>query len=407
MGFFRASLVKDLRRMSRDPIGLALALSLPVIIPLLVGAVFDNEDAGPRGRLLLVDHDDSFLSTAMRGGTGGTPLEEVLIVERVGWREGRERMDRGEASAMLVVPHGFQQAVLLNQPCELTLITNPSQRIMPRMIRQAVAMLVEAQFYAHELAGEELEAFADGLPSNAVLARSGIAAGELARRLDAYLDPPLITLATAEAGADQKKKGMAALFFPGMVILGAMFVAQTLSADIWRERHSGALRRIRATPSPLWMVLASKGVAAMVFFGAVAIGSLACGYWLIGATVERPVLAFLWVVLTGAAMYMAMLLVTLYASTERGANVLTSMVVFVLGFIGGTFFPFESMPNWLRTIGEWTPNGWAVVRFKELLDGRADAAGLGAAALGLVAFGSVMFVLTLRRLRVFSLLSGH
>jgi ABC-type uncharacterized transport system permease subunit len=44
--------------------------------------------------------------------------------------------------------------------------------------------------------------------------------------------------------------------------------------------------------------------------------------------------------------------------------------------LGGSFFPFEAMPRWMAAVGRWTPNGQAVARLKEILDGTASAAPL-------------------------------
>ena len=30
---------------------------------------------------------------------------------------------------------------------------------------------------------------------------------------------------------------------------------------------------------------------------------------------------------------------------------------------GGSFFPFETMPDWMASFGQLTPNGWALVQF--------------------------------------------
>ena len=55
------------------------------------------------------------------------------------------------------------------------------------------------------------------------------------------------------------------------------------------------------------------------------------------------------------------------ASSRRGASVLTSSVLSPLMMIGGSFFPFEAMPGWMVSIGEWTPNGMGVIVLKDIL----------------------------------------
>ncbi len=50
----------------------------------------------------------------------------------------------------------------------------------------------------------------------------------------------------------------------------------------------------------------------------------------------------------------------------------SSMIVFPLMMIGGSFFPLEVMPAWMARIGRWTPNGLGVAQLKEILFGHPD-----------------------------------
>ena len=64
-----------------------------------------------------------------------------------------------------------------------------------------------------------------------------------------------------------------------------------------------------------------------------------------------------------------LVLIQLLASSTRGGQFLSSMIVFPLMMIGGSFFPLEVMPPWMARIGRWTPNGLGVVQLKEILFG--------------------------------------
>ena len=77
-------------------------------------------------------------------------------------------------------------------------------------------------------------------------------------------------------------------------------------------------------------------------------------------------------------------------------------VTFPLVMAGGAFFPFEAMPEWLARIGKLTPNGWALARFKEIVDGVPDPALLLTTLAGLAAVGAVLYLLCLGRLAGFA-----
>jgi ABC-type multidrug transport system permease subunit len=78
---------------------------------------------------------------------------------------------------------------------------------------------------------------------------------------------------------------------------------------------------------------------------------------------------------------------------------LTNSIVMPLLFMGGSFFPFEAMPAWMSTIGKRTPNGWALLQFKEILAGRIDARAVSFAFAGLVVVAAVLFLFSERRMR--------
>src|SRR5262245_51342510 len=93
------------------------------------------------------------------------------------------------------------------------------------------------------------------------------------------------------------------------------------------------------------------------------------------------------------------MVVQLAATSMRGAQFLSSMIVFPLMMIGGSFFPLEVMPAWMADIGRWTPNGLAVAQVKQILFGRIDPAALLIGALGIGLPAIAAFVLGVRRLR--------
>jgi ABC-type multidrug transport system permease subunit len=93
-----------------------------------------------------------------------------------------------------------------------------------------------------------------------------------------------------------------------------------------------------------------------------------------------------------------MMLLQTFAGGQRGGEMLSNLVVMPLMMIGGSFFPFEAMPAWMAAVGQWTPNGLAVLRLKDLLYGAPSTAALLVAVLGIGVPAVAAFVLTGRRL---------
>jgi ABC-type multidrug transport system permease subunit len=365
--------VKDLARRRRDPLSMAGWIGIPVVITLLLRLAVGGSGGGrPQGLLLVADEDSSFASNFLFGAFRQGPLAEMITAEKVDQTSGRQRLRQGEASALLIIPKDFGNAFLASRPTVLRLLTNPAQRILPNIIEETLSILVEAGFYYQQLPGDRLP---------------------LLLRLSSYVNPPLLRLETQieESGP---QFNFADAFFPGMLLLGVLFAAQGLGADLWRERDLGTLRRVAATPQSLTAFLAGKTLAAALLMAVIGAAGLAVGRWLLGLQIARPVWALLWLAASGAAYFLLMALVQLAASSARTGNMLAAVVVFPSAMIGGSFFPFEIMPAGLARIGRWTPNGWILTQLQALLSGQPHPA----APVILAAAGTLVFLLLLRRL---------
>ena len=411
MRFLGVCALKDLRRLVRDPAALAMWVGIPVLAALMLLVVFGSRgEAVPQGRLLVADEDGSFLSSLLVGAFGQGELGNMLVVEKVKQEEGRRRMNRGDASALLVIPKGFGQAFLASRPSQLTLVKNPSQQILPGLIEEVVSAMTEAGFYLQALLGDQLGLFAGGPPQGTstfpdeTIIRTSVAFNRLAGRLSAYLDPLVIQVKTSVVEtAGPARANIGATFFPSMVFMTVLFVVLGLSGDGWEEHKQGTLRRVRGTPAGLGSLLAGKVLAAAVVFLAVGAAALACARWLMKIPVVNPVAAVLWMMLSGAVLLMMMSSLQLCATSQRTANIVAFLVVFPLGMVGGGFFPFEFMPEWMARVGRLTPNGWAMVQMKALLQGPVAPARLAVLFAALAAAGAALFPLALWRLRRISL----
>lgn len=133
-----------------------------------------------------------------------------------------------------------------------------------------------------------------------------------------------------------------------------MFGASTTLVT-WRTK--GILRRLRLSPVPIRTVLAARvtvslgialvqtalfiGVATLPVFGL----KLSHSWWMAIPMVLCGVLSFLAIgMLVGA-----------WAKTQESAQAVTQMIVLPMAFLGGSFFPIDQAPRWLRVVTEIFP----------------------------------------------------
>ena len=399
MRFLWISLRKDWSRVRGDPFSLGTAIAIPLVLAVLMSLIFGRSPATPHGRLLIDDEDQSIASNLLTGAFNQDPLSKMMTVEKVGREEGQAQIGRGDASAFLIIPKGLQQAFLQNSPCQLQLLTNPSQRILPQIAQESISIMTDAAFYLQRAAGDQLRALDASSSTADMVSRLGASVNLAMTTWNKYLNPRLIDLDTEVVREQRQTLSFAATFLPSMIFMGLLFISSSLAGDIWKERLIGALRRLAASPVPLGVFLASRLVFVAAVYAIVAVVGLVAARQIAGMSVPNLPAAVLWMVFVGAAFYLLFLWISLIASTARAANVLANLLIFPLSLIGGCLFPFEWMPDWMVRIGKFTPNGWAIVEFKAILAGSAAASQLAIAVAALVAVSAVAFVLALRRMR--------
>jgi ABC-type multidrug transport system permease subunit len=393
MAFFGASLVKELGRLRNDPWRVAYW----VVIPVVLGGLLSAIAGGPGGGqglsptpVVVVDEDGTLVSRLFAAALGQGGMAEVLEVVSVPDADSaRQRVVDGKASAALIVPSGFQTAVLQETSAELLVVTNPAEQIRPKIAVDVVEILTDLVFYAHRILGEEIRSIVtasdteEGSPADPFVADVSVRINQALRRVEGLLLPPRLRVETASAApADPEVPGEASspaddpvpiafYFLPGVVLMGLVFMAAGLSEDFWREREGGTLRRYRTTPRGLAaLVLAKTSMAALAALG-LSVVLLGLGTLIYGHGVGAIPGALLWCVLVAVVFFLGMGALQLVASSPRAGSVVVNLMLFPLLMIGGSFFPFQAMPDVLVAVGRWTPNGIVVRRVESILLGRS------------------------------------
>lgn len=163
--------------------------------------------------------------------------------------------------------------------------------------------------------------------------------------------PPAYTLATQQVEDDSLK---AIQFFTPSLLGWALASAGVFGASqtlvTWRTK--GILRRLQLSPAPIPTVFAARVavslaialvqfalfvlVAQLPMFGL----QLSGAWWMAIPMVIAGVLAFLSIgMLIGA-----------WAKTQETAQAVTQLVVLPMAFLGGSFFPLDASPGWMKAL---------------------------------------------------------
>lgn len=370
---------KELRIRLRDRWALIMWFFIPLAIGGMITAISGGDQPQPTAQLLVVDEDDSLLSGLLVGALG--PSDDALIqAESVSRAEGEARIAAGDGSALLIIPEGFGSAVVNEKPSTLQLITNPAQQILPSIVEEFLSVLTDGVFYLHRVFGEELKIIAtqiENLPegeteifSDPMIAGLGISLNEAAETLTEYLDPLALELVQPEVGEEEEETSgltFALAFFPGVIFMGLLFASQGLSDSFWKEREEGTLRRTMVSPLSMTEIFLGKLISGAVLLFILCAAMTTVGFLYHGLSVFAWLPAVLWLTLSGVVLYGLMSLLQLIAPTRKSASLVTSILIFPLMMMGGAFFPFEALPDWMKSVGIWAPNGYLLERLKGFL----------------------------------------
>jgi ABC-2 type transport system permease protein len=161
-----------------------------------------------------------------------------------------------------------------------------------------------------------------------------------------------------------------------------MFTAQAGANDLLRERQQWTLQRLLTSPTPRLAVLMGKLIGTFVNC-MVQLAALFLSLTLIGSLLAGE-LKFIWgtnilsivLVMVAASVGAAGLgtLINGVVRTQEQGNVIGGTLVVLMGAMGGTFFPVQSIQNvpGLGLLPYLTLNYWGIDAFTSLALGQGD-----------------------------------
>ncbi|WP_162138555.1 ABC transporter permease [Planococcus halocryophilus] len=156
----------------------------------------------------------------------------------------------------------------------------------------------------------------------------------------------------------------------GMAVMFVLFTGSTLASQANLEQTQMVFDRIRLSNRPPLLYLGSKALAAaaIVFvqltllFG---LSALLFQTFPVNSWSFWSGMAIISTTLAIAVGCLAALMVALTLKLESDAvpAIFSGGIISLLGIVGGSFMPIESMPEILQAIGNWTPNGAALTAY--------------------------------------------
>ena len=181
----------------------------------------------------------------------------------------------------------------------------------------------------------------------------------------------------------------------GQMVFFSFFTGAYAMMSILRENEDGTLQRLFTTPAGRTTILAGKFLAVFLTVALQTSVLLLVGRFLFNIRWGDP----LGLIQAAAAQVIAatglgVLIISFVRTSSQGGPVLGGALTF-LGMLGGLFTSNIEMPAGFTSLDRFTPQGWVMANWKELLAGSPAAAlapsFLVCVGLGLLFFGAGSF----------------
>ena len=401
MGNILRLTLKDVKRRFARPAGMLINLSIPLVLAGMLALVFTGrDDEPPRMDIVVADEDQGPLSRFVNGASQNDEAARYMtVVQAANREEGLQILRDQDATALLVIPKGFSDALLANGKAELELVKNPAQRFMPVVAQQGAEVLSLYLTVARSALGDEaatIQKLFDGKGWDNAVGVAALVTVIYARTQEAepLLFPPLIEIETSGPEATADTGGgfsPIAWLYPGMVVMGLLFAGTAQMRDLLDEAQAGTLRRLLAAPLGPVQILVSKILSTVALVAIALAIFLITGRLAFGIT-WGPILPMM---LTSVVLALAVTgfasMIYAAARTQRQGDAFGGILIMLMSLVGGAFVPVEILPDWLKNVSRGTLNYWATESLRALATGGGFGAGGGLqpALMGLAAVGTV------------------
>ncbi len=233
--------------------------------------------------------------------------------------EERKALEKGDRSAVLIIPGDFFPEGESAEPKTITILKNASD------IQQA----------------STAESIVNQILDKATLAVTNA--------------PTLFNVQREEVNSRDLK--YIDFLVPGIVALALMQMSLFSVAFVFTDyKGKGILKRLLATPMRPIHFVAANVITRLVIAVFQATFLIAVGVLIFRAHVYGSYLLLLPIIILGALMFLGMgFAISGVAKTVESVPAIANLVAFPMMFLGGTFFPIDTMPEWLQHIAKYLP----------------------------------------------------
>lgn len=371
-----------------DRLFFAAMIIIPLLITIAAGYALRYEKLNIVP-LAVVDEDMSESSELLLERLEG---KEGISMTRTGRERAMEMLEDYEAEQVYIISEGFEESIMRGESEGLIEMYSSPSSYSEGFTREVVAAEALRIIMANTAADNVLKKYEEmGIETD-----SGFRE-EVKAYADTFWEPePIFTIDYREIRGDGtesvEKVSMpaASASSTGLIIAFIMFFMLFSSGWLIEERTNGTIKRLGAGNRALAisfqgsvLALFAAGALQILMFSVVL--KLCFGIVLLTGFWSYLVLAAYLLAVIGISMFLSSVLKT-QTQLQAGAPV----VALLTGFAGGCFWNFIEMPERIRILSLFTPQGWALSAVNALL---LDPGAVSSAIMPLVVLFAISLVL--------------
>jgi ABC-2 type transport system permease protein len=368
-----AIIIKELKLIRKDKRSFLFLLLMPALFIVMFSSFYGGSGSGAV-TLHAVDQDQSAASRELIGRMDRAM--EVKLDDPSSLEEQLGKIRKGQYSALLVIPAGFESGLKQGKASSLQLYEDPSAQAALAPV-QAILDSISNQYRDQKLAA----AFA--------------AMGAAGTRADQIMASP-IHIESIPTSSDHL--GYVDQVVPGMTVMFVFFIIITMTRRFFEEKKTGLLSRIRSTGIKPLHYLIGMWIPFVLTVIAQCVVLFAFGRYVYGLKLgDIAALAVIVVALSVAGTGIGLGLSFLVPG-ESAAMVITQVISMGGAMAGGLWMPSYLLPKFLQTIGLFTPQFWAQHSLQNVFAHGAHTGDILGAAAILLIFGAAGLLVAFLRL---------
>ncbi|GAA0595578.1 hypothetical protein GCM10009001_09610 [Virgibacillus siamensis] len=158
----------------------------------------------------------------------------------------------------------------------------------------------------------------------------------------------------------------------GMAVMNVLFIASTIGSYAFRERKMHVFNRIILADVSRWIYFTGVLLAGAIF-AFIHLCIVFAAAWLFFGVAWPDVTGFLIVTLTMAVavggLSVLVVAISYRLNSEMIINFFSNIIISVLAFLGGSFFPIGQSAEILSKLGNLTPNGAGMTSYLNIIRG--------------------------------------